>query len=151
QENAKQQIGVHSANGKMGSKSLKTLIKKPDVLRDDQGRFERHGKELSKTAKKGEIKIGINNKPPNAARGRPKGSKNKTTLVLREAILAALDRVGGVDYLSKLAIENSSAFSSLLGKVLPTTLAPDSNGGTRTEIRFTRIIVHPDGHREVEG
>jgi hypothetical protein len=25
------------------------------------------------------------------------------------------------------------------------------NGGTRTEIRFTRIIVHPDGHREIEG
>jgi hypothetical protein len=35
---------------------------------------------------------------------------------------------------------------------LPTTLsAPESDGGVGTQITFTRIIVHPDGHREIEG
>ena len=70
------------------------------VKRNANGQFERGSKAL-------------------AGAGRPKGSKNRTTLQLREAILAALDRVGGEKYLARLAIENSSAFSSLLARVLP--------------------------------
>jgi hypothetical protein len=67
-------------------------------------------------------------------------------------ILSSLDRVGGEEYLAKLAIENSSAFASLLGKVLPTTLSTsDSDGGAGAQITFTRVIVWPDGRREVEG
>ena len=86
-----------------------------------------------------------------AGAGRPKGAKNKTTLALKEAVLAALDRVGGVEYLARLAIENSSAFASLLRKVLPTTLsASDSDGGPAT-ITFERVIVMPGGHRHIEG
>jgi len=35
---------------------------------------------------------------------------------------------------------------------LPTTLsAPDSNGGKSAAITFQRIIVWPDGHKEIEG
>ena len=29
--------------------------------------------------------------------------------------------------------------------------APDLDGGAKTQITFTRIIVHADGHREIEG
>ena len=66
-------------------------------------------------------------------------------------ILTALDEAGGVDYLKRLAIENSSAFASLLGKVLPTTLqGPESDGGP-TIITFRRVIVMPDGHKYIEG
>src|SRR5260370_29900811 len=87
-------------------KAMETLLKKPEVLRDEHGRFDRHGKTLSKTAKARPINkhqdnaviaesvtfaIGAGKPGP----GRPKGSKNKTSLVLKEAILAALDRVGG--------------------------------------------------------
>ena len=114
-------------------------LKKSDKLvkRNANGQFERGSKAL-------------------AGAGRPKGSLNKTTTQLKEAILSALDAAGGkegsVGYLRRLAIENSSAFASLLGKVLPTTLsAPESDGGVGTQITFTRIIVHPDGHREIEG
>jgi hypothetical protein len=86
-----------------------------------------------------------------AGPGRPKGAKNKTTLALKEAILSALDKVGGDEYLAKLAIENSSAFASLLGRVLPATLtaASESDGGGG--ITFERIIVMPNGHRHIEG
>ena len=40
-----------------------------------------------------------------------------------------------------------------MGKILPSTLAADSDshGGAGVEIRFIREIVHPRGHREIEG
>jgi hypothetical protein len=134
---------------------LETLLKKPEVKRDPEGRFERHGKTLAKTQKK----TGLNKQPNNELMigqgkpgpGRPKGSKNKTSAALREQILAALDRVGGEEYLARLAIENSSAFASLLGKVLPTTLQASESDGGPAKITFERIIVWPDGHREIEG
>jgi len=135
---------------------METLLKKPEVKRDEAGRFDRHGKTLSKTQKK----TGLNNKPSTGfqpgqsgnPRGRPKGSRNKTTVALREQILASLDGVGGVEYLKRLAIENSSAYASLLSKVLPSTLAmPETSGGKQNKITFERVIVWPDGHREIEG
>src|SRR5262249_42786495 len=132
-------------------------LKPPEFKRDEMGRFEQRGtgliKKSSKKPKKpshdasGAFVKGHQSPGP----GRPPGSKNKTTLALREAILAALDRVGGEKYLATLAVENSSAFASLLGKVLPTTLAPESDGGLSTKIQFERIIVHADGHREIDG
>jgi hypothetical protein len=67
-------------------------------------------------------------------------------------ILSSLDRVGGEEYLARLAIENSSAFAGLLGKVLPTTLAADeSSRGSGVQMTFQRVIVWPDGRREIEG
>ena len=134
------------------------LLKKPDVLRDPQGRFERHGKALSKTQKKKNtnnlagLKKGEIVNAPNNRMGRPKGSLNKTTLAMKEMILQSLDNVGGVKYLETLAVENSSAYASLLGKVLPSTLAmPETSGGERTKVTFERVIVWPDGRREIEG
>jgi hypothetical protein len=36
--------------------------------------------------------------------------------------------------------------------MLPTTLAAsESDGGLSTKITFERVIVFPDGHREIEG
>ena len=49
-----------------------------------------------------------------------------------------------------LGRENSSAFASLLGKVLPTTLATSESNGGNVEIRFIREIVYPK-HVEIEG
>ena len=139
---------------------LETLLKKPEVKRDEAGRFDRHGKTMSKTQKKTGLNNRSNNRPSTAfqpgqsgnPKGRPKGSKNKMTLALREQILASLDAVGGVKYLARLAIENSSAFASLLSKVLPSTLAmPETSGGKQTKVTFERVIVWPDGRREIEG
>jgi len=115
-------------------------LKKWDKLvkRNANGQFERGSKAL-------------------AGAGRPPGSLNKTTVALKEAILAAGEAAGGeeglVGYLTRLAVENSSAYASLLAKVLPSTLAAsDSDGGSeRRHITFTRIIVHADGHKEIEG
>jgi hypothetical protein len=107
------------------------------VKRNANGQFERGSKAL-------------------AGAGRPPGSKNKTTVQLREAILGALEAAGGeegsIGYLQRLALENSSAFASLLGKILPTALAADeSSGGASVKMTFERVIVWPDGRREIEG
>lgn len=53
--------------------------------------------------------------------GRPKGTKNKTTVQLKEMILKALDGAGGVEYLERRANDprTASAFLTLVGKVLP--------------------------------
>src|SRR5262249_3156584 len=150
---------------------METLLKKREIQRDPvTGQFDRHGKTLARTQKK----TGLINKKPNpenqsfperhpdgrlkngGARpgaGRPKGAQNKIPATLKQMPLNSLDRVGGEEYLERLAIENSSAYCSLLGKILPHTLAAasDSNGGKEAGIRFTRVIVWPDGHREIEG
>ena len=63
--------------------------------------------------------------PPAAGKGRVKGVPNKITADLKAMILGALDDAGGQDYLSAQATSNPTAFMSLLGKVLPTTIAGD--------------------------
>jgi hypothetical protein len=78
--------------------------------------------------------------------GRKPGSQNKTTTQLKEAILLAADGAhedGAVGYLIWLSRENTSAFASLLGRVLPTTLAGDKgNPIAITELR--RTLVRPE-------
>ena len=57
--------------------------------------------------------------------GRSKGTPNKLTVALKDMILGALDDAGGQRYLVKQAKENPGPFLTLLGKVLPTTIAGD--------------------------
>lgn len=59
--------------------------------------------------------------------GRKKGTANKDTKPLKEMILGALDNLGGIAYLEKQAILQPAAFMTLIGKVLPTTLASDKD------------------------
>ena len=68
-----------------------------------------------------EPKIGVNR--GNAGKGRPKGAANKMTKALKEMILEALDNSGGVEYLQAQAMDNPTAFLTLVGKVLPLQVA----------------------------
>lgn len=69
--------------------------------------------------------------------GRQKGTPNKNTRILKEAVLKALDAEGGPEYLRWLARENSSAFSSLLGKILPTQVeGPGDEGEVVTRVVY---------------
>lgn len=68
--------------------------------------------------------------------GRAKGTPNKTTALLKEAIIKAADQVGadqcGKDgltgYCKFLAKEEPKAFAQLLGKVLPMQVTGDRDG-----------------------
>jgi hypothetical protein len=75
-------------------------------------------------------------RPPNAGQGRRKGVPNKLTGDVKAMILAALDKAGGVDYLVAQAKRNPVAFMTLLGKVLPMSVAGE--GGGPLVIRWER-------------
>lgn len=64
--------------------------------------------------------------------GRPKGSLNTKSIALKEMILGALNKAGGVDYLAVQAGENPSAFLALVGKVLPMTVQGTGDNGALT-------------------
>jgi hypothetical protein len=68
-------------------------------------------------------------KPPNAGKGRKKGTPNKVSGLLRDAILKAAEGAGGkkglIGYLQEQAKKNPGPFMSLLGKVLPTQVSGD--------------------------
>ena len=50
---------------------------------------------------------------------RPRGSANKLNRALREMILGALDKAGGMAYLVRQAEANPAAFLALLAKTMP--------------------------------
>jgi hypothetical protein len=61
--------------------------------------------------------------------GRQKGTLNKTSALLKDAVLEAADTAGGkeglVGYLALQARENPVAFMGLLGKLVPSQLAAE--------------------------
>jgi hypothetical protein len=74
-------------------------------------------------------------KPPPPSAGRPKGVPNKTTQLLKDAILKAAEQAGNkvgndglVSYLEVQAIENPGPFMALLGKVLPMQVTGEGGG-----------------------
>jgi hypothetical protein len=55
--------------------------------------------------------------------GRAKGTQNKLTVSIREAIEHAFDNLGGASYLEHVGRSDPRTFCALLGKLLPTKLA----------------------------
>jgi hypothetical protein len=74
-----------------------------------------------------------------AKTGRAKGTPNKTTALLKDAILRAAEGAGGkeglVGYLQTQAAANPGPFLALLGKVLPMQVTGE--GGGALEINVT--------------
>jgi hypothetical protein len=97
-------------------------------------------------------KTGGNLKGPGP--GRPKGMPNKTTALLKDAILRAAEAAGGnegmIGYLTTQAAENPGPFMSLLGKVLPMQVTGEDGGAVRIEV-VKRVIVDPTGNPDGEG
>ena len=83
--------------------------------------------------------------------GRKKGTPNKTTTQLKEAILLAAEQSGEdcngkdglVGYLRRVANDDVKTFSSLLGKVLPLQVTGADGGALKIEV-LTGIDRTPD-------
>lgn len=76
--------------------------------------------------------------------GRPKGVPNKTTQLLKDAILKAATDAGNGDmaaYLAQQAKENPGPFMSLLGKVLPLQIVGPGGGALPSAVHI--VIVDP--------
>ena len=83
------------------------------------------------------------NIPTARGAGRPKGSPNKSTALLKDAILQAAelagDKGGLVNYLVQQAHENPIAFMGLMGKVLPLQVVADITQKIET---IERVFIH---------
>ncbi len=74
--------------------------------------------------------------------GRPKGSKNKTTMKVKEALNAVYDARGGEKALLAWADENQTEFYKLWGRQLPQELT-GKDGGPIEFAGIVRRIVKP--------
>jgi hypothetical protein len=83
----------------------------------------------------------VENNPPAAGRGRPKGSPNKIQAAVKEMVIQALDEAGGVEYLVTQSRDNPTAFLTLVGKVLPLQVSGDPDHPLIHEIK--RTVVRP--------
>ena len=64
-------------------------------------------------------------------KGKPKGSKNKITLEVKQMIIQALNNKGGVKYLEEQADKSPTAFLALVGKILPLQLTGENGEGIK--------------------
>lgn len=79
------------------------------------------------------VKSAVRRLPPAAGKGRKKGVPNKTTAVLKDAIILAAEAVGQdgsgagglTGYLVHVAKSDVKAFAGLLGRVLPMQVTGD--------------------------
>lgn len=77
--------------------------------------------------------------------GRAKGTPNKTTALLKDAILKAATDAGNGDmaaYLEQQALQNPGPFMALLGKVLPMQIT-GADGGAIQVTRIELVALTP--------
>lgn len=79
-----------------------------------------------------------------AGPGRPKGVPNKATAAIKDMVLSALDKVGGIEYLEIQAKQNPTAFMGLLAKIMPTQITGADDGPVQIKT-IERRIVDPAG------
>jgi len=90
-------------------------------------------------------------KPPAAGKGRVKGTPNKTTALLKDAIIRAAEAAGEdksgkdglIGYCTFLAKEEPKAFAQLLGKVLPMQVTGEDGGAVQVVFK-TVYEAEPD-------
>lgn len=78
--------------------------------------------------------------------GRQKGTPNKTTALLKDAILKAATDAGNGDmaaYLQEQATKNPGPFLSLLGKVLPMQVTGADDGPLSVVTKIELVGVRP--------
>lgn len=74
----------------------------------------------------------------NKLAGSRKGTPNKVTQAVKEAVQTAFDEVGGAEYLVKVARHDHKTFCALLGKVIPAQVNATLSG--KVDIQFNTII-----------
>lgn len=76
--------------------------------------------------------------------GRQRGTPNKLTGELKDMILSALSKAGGVAYLQQQAEKNPGPFLALVGKVLPMQVTGADNKDLIPQTITFVMRVNPD-------
>ena len=89
--------------------------------------------------------------------GRPKGSPNKTTALLKDAIIQAAERAGNkvsedgqgglISYLEQQAAANPGPFMSLLSKVLPMQIEGEMKHGAADSLTSLLAQIAENGRK----
>ena len=82
-------------------------------------------------------------KPPRAGMGRPKGSPNKITKTIREALEAAFHEAGAEEYLLRQAEANPQAFMTLLAKLLPAQIMAEVSTADASSVLPDGLVLTP--------
>ena len=89
--------------------------------------------------------------PPAAGKGRPKGSRNKITMNMKQALEQAFWDVGGVQWLVTLAKTEPRTFAMLLAKLIPQEQADGEGERTITIIGgFTSEDFRSDPDADID-
>jgi len=73
--------------------------------------------------------------------GRKKGTPNKLTADIKEAIIKAFNEAGGAEYLRKVAKSDPRTFCALLAKVLPTQVTADPSIPLQIIDRIEYVVI----------
>ena len=82
-------------------------------------------------------------KPPRAGMGRPKGSPNKITKTIRDALEAAFHEAGAEEYLLRQAEANPQAFMTLLAKLLPAQIMAEVSTADASSVLPDGLVLTP--------
>jgi hypothetical protein len=74
--------------------------------------------------------------PAESHPGRKKGVPNKLTADVKACIMSAFNDAGGREYLLRVAKTDPRTFCTLLGKILPTQVAGDTDQPVRIEFSW---------------
>ena len=85
--------------------------------------------------------------PKPAASGRKKGSINKTTASVKEALREAFDLLGGVESLIKWGKQNQTEFYKLWGRMLPQEIELAAKMGA-VQVQIVEEIVDANQNEE---
>ena len=80
-------------------------------------------------------------KPPRAGKGRPRGSVNKTTKTLKEALLNSFETLGSEKWLVSLAESDPKAYASLLGRLVPSEIGVEVSAGDASVLSDGLLIT----------
>jgi hypothetical protein len=76
--------------------------------------------------------------------GRTKGTPNKITAEVKDMVRQALDESGGVEYLKAQAVQNPTAFLTLVGKLLPSQVKADVSATAELDLHGWLIAATKD-------
>ena len=79
----------------------------------------------------------------NAGKGRPKGSVNKTTASVKQALVEAFQNRGGVPALVRWANANETEFYKLWGRLVPHEVTGAGGGPLGIKVVFEDIKPDP--------